>query len=399
MAQTLADALRGYLQYLVVERGLAANTVESYRRDLLRYVSVLAGHGTTRLGDVTAADVAEFLASLREGDEEHAALAVSSAARAVIAVRGLHAFAVAQGLAELDPARDVLPPTPPRRLPKAITLTEVERLLAAAGPNPKTPKTPKTPGASPGPDPNTPTPGTAAGADPRQLRDRALLEFLYGTGARISEATSLDIDELQLDSEDPMVRLVGKGGKHRVVPVGSYAVRAVEAYLVRARPALAGASLRGTPAVFLNARGGRLTRQGAWGVLHAAAGRAGLDPGTDVSPHTLRHSFATHMLDGGADIRVVQELLGHASVTTTQVYTLITVDRLREVYASSHPRALGLPQKSDAVGHRRGPSWSARALRVGPSGASRVAAAYGSPRVAPWFTITMGRCKVAACRT
>jgi len=423
MTRTLADTLRGYLQYLVVERGLAANTVESYRRDLRRYVSVLAGHGTIRLDDVTAADVAEFLASLREGDEEHAALAVSSAARAVIAVRGLHAFAVAQGLAELDPARDVPPPTPPRRLPKAITLTEVERVLAAAGPNPNAPDSPD---ASPGPAPRTPTPGraptpgAAAGVDPRQLRDRALLEFLYGTGARISEATSLDIDELQLDSEDPMVRLVGKGGKHRVVPVGSYAVRAVEAYLVRARPALAGASLRGTPAVFLNARGGRLTRQGAWGVLHAAASRAGLDPGTSVSPHTLRHSFATHMLDGGADIRVVQELLGHASVTTTQVYTLITVDRLREVYASSHPRALGLPDPAQtplaiiADRHRlhetvpihnharplsAGPSWSASALRVGPSGASRVAVAYGSPRVAPWFTITMGWCSVAACRT
>src|SRR6204780_315762 len=150
MAQTLADALRGYLQYLVVERGLAANMVESYRRDLRRYVSVLAGHGATRLGDVTAADVAEFLASLREGDEEHAALAVSSAARAVIAVRGLHAFAVAQGLAEQDPARDVPPPTPPRRLPKAITLTEIERLLAAAGPNPNTPNNPNTPDTSPG---------------------------------------------------------------------------------------------------------------------------------------------------------------------------------------------------------------------------------------------------------
>jgi len=344
MAQRLADVLRGYLQYLVVERGLAANTVESYRRDLLRYVSVLVGHGTTRLGDVTAADVAEFLASLREGDEEHAALAVSSAARAVIAVRGLHAFAVAQGLAEQDPARDVPPPTPPRRLPKAITLTEVERLLAAAGPAPNVPNVPNAPDASPGPaPPRAPTPGATAGVDPRQLRDRALLEFLYGTGARISEATGLDIDELQLDSEDPMVRLIGKGGKHRMVPMGSYAVRAVEAYLVRARPALARASLRGTPAVFLNTRGGRLTRQGAWGVLHAAAARAGLNPGIDVSPHTLRHSFATHMLDGGADIRVVQELLGHASVTTTQVYTLITVDRLREVYASSHPRALGLP--------------------------------------------------------
>jgi len=302
-----------------VERGLAASTVESYRRDLRRYASVLAGRGKTRLDEITPADVADFLASLREGDAEHAALAVSSAARAVIAVRGLHAFAVAQGLADTDPAREVPPPSPPRRLPKAITIEDVERLLDAAGPGPDD-----------------------LSAEPRLLRDRALLEFLYGTGARISEATGLDIDELQLggDPEYPVVRLIGKGGKHRVVPVGRYAVRALEAYLVRARPGLAQASRRASasPAVFLNARGGRLTRQGAWGVLHAAAARAGQP---EVSPHTLRHSFATHMLDGGADIRVVQELLGHASVTTTQVYTLITVDRLREVYATSHPRALG----------------------------------------------------------
>ncbi len=305
-----------------MERGLAANTVECYRRDLRRYASVLAGHGKAGLGEVTPADVAEFLASLREGDAEHQALAVSSAARAVIAVRGLHAFTVAQGLADTDPAREIPPPSPPRRLPKAIALGEVERLLAASGPGP-----------------DEPAPG---GTDPRLLRDRALLEFLYGTGARISEATGLDVDELRL-GDDPVVRLIGKGSKHRVVPMGSYAVRALQAYLVRARPALATATGRASvsPAVFLNARGGRLTRQGAWGVLHGAAGRAGLSPKTDVSPHTLRHSFATHMLDGGADIRVVQELLGHASVTTTQIYTLITVDRLREVYASSHPRALG----------------------------------------------------------
>jgi len=305
-----------------VERGLAASTVESYRRDLRRYASVLAGQGKTRLGDITPADVAGFLASLREGDADHAALAVSSAARAVIAVRGLHAFAVAQGLAGTDPAREVTPPSPPRRLPKAIPVEDVERLLDAAGPGPDD-----------------------LSAEPRLLRDRALLEFLYGTGARISEATGLDVDELQLGAapEYPVVRLIGKGGKHRVVPVGRCAARALEAYLVRARPGLAAASRRASasPAVFLNARGGRLTRQGAWGVLHAAAARARLTPETDVSPHTLRHSFATHMLDGGADIRVVQELLGHASVTTTQVYTLITVDRLREVYASSHPRALG----------------------------------------------------------
>jgi integrase/recombinase XerD len=310
------QAIQGYLQHLVVERGLAANTVESYRRDLRRYESSLAGRGKARLGDVEPADVAEFLASLREGDDDHDALAVSSAARAVIAVRGLHAFAAAQGLAETDPARDITPPTPPRRLPKAITVAEVERLLGSSGPGPDDPS-----------------------GDPRSLRDRALLEFLYGTGARISEATGLDVDELHLDA-DPVVRLAGKGGKQRVVPVGSYAVRALQAYLVRARPALAAGSRRVSvsPAVFLNARGGRLTRQGAWGVLHAAAERARLP---DVSPHTLRHSFATHMLDGGADIRVVQELLGHASVATTQVYTLITVDRLREVYATSHPRALG----------------------------------------------------------
>jgi integrase/recombinase XerD len=311
----VSEAVHGYLEYLVVERGLAANTVEAYRRDLRRYSSALAGQGKARLGDVTSADVAEFLASLREGDAEHEGLAVSSAARAVIAVRGMHAFAVAQGLAEADPAREVVPPTPPKRLPKAVTLAEVERLLAVPG------------------------------DDPRALRDRALLEFLYGTGARISEATGLDVDELYLD-DDPVVRLAGKGGKHRIVPVGSYAVRALEAYLVRARPALAAGSRRVsvTPAVFLNARGGRLTRQGAWGILHAAAERARL---ADVSPHTLRHSFATHMLDGGADIRVVQELLGHASVATTQIYTLITVDRLREVYASSHPRAQA-PSQSQA---------------------------------------------------
>jgi integrase/recombinase XerD len=332
--QTVSATARGYLEYLAVERGLAANTVESYRRDLRRYEFLLAARGKTRLDDVTPADVAEFLASLREGDAEHSALAVSSAARAVIAVRGLHAFSVAQGLAETDPARDMPPPAPPKRLPKAINLDEVERLLAAAGPGPEAPASaygpaPSADGAS----------ATAGGIEPRLLRDRALLEFLYGTGARISEATGLDLDELRLD-DDPVVRLVGKGGKHRVVPVGSYAVRSLEAYLVRARPALAAASRRASvsPAVFLNARGGRLTRQGAWGVLRAAAGRARLG---DVSPHTLRHSFATHMLDGGADIRVVQELLGHASVATTQVYTLITVEKLREVYASSHPRALG----------------------------------------------------------
>jgi integrase/recombinase XerD len=276
------------------------------------------------MGELTGADIAAFLAGLREGDEQHGPLAASSAGRAVIAVRGLHAFAAAQGLTAADPARQVRPPAPPRRLPKAITVDEVERLLAAAGP----------------------LPGPGAAATAVQLRDRALLEFLYGTGARISEAVGLDIDELDLAGE-AVVRLSGKGGKQRIVPVGSYASQALQAYLVRARPpssstparsAAPRARVPAAAAVFLNARGGRLTRQGAWLVLHAAADRAGLN---SLSPHTLRHSFATHLLDGGADIRVVQELLGHASVTTTQIYTLVTVDKLREVYAAAHPRALG----------------------------------------------------------
>ena len=324
--------------------------------------------------------MAAFLAGLRAGDADHPPLAASSAGRAVVAVRGMHAFAAAEGLAGQDPARPVRPPAPPRRLPKAISVAEVERLLQAAG----------------------------AGDGPAPLRDRALLELLYGTGARISEAIGLDIDDLDLASGhdaaappgDPApagppagrppgslvgalagppggpgtapaalaaaraagpaglahaaarrspaaamrvpaaVRLAGKGGRQRMVPVGRYAREALEAYLVRARPTFAVAASRGTasPAVFLNARGGRLTRQGAWAALRAAAGRAGL---AEVSPHTLRHSFATHLLDGGADVRVVQELLGHASVTTTQIYTLVTVDKLREVYAAAHPRALG----------------------------------------------------------
>jgi integrase/recombinase XerD len=310
---SVADGARDYLQHLVVERGLAANTVESYRRDLNRYAEVLAARGKTEFNDVTTVDVAEFRAALHTGDENHPPLATSSVGRAVVAVRGLHAFARAQGLAVDDPAREVAPPAPPRRLPKAITIDEIERLLDAAG--------------------STDDP------DPRVLRDRALLEFLYGTGARISEVTGLDVDDLDHLARDPAVRLSGKGGKERYVPVGSYAVRALDAYLVRGRPALAAAAVRrASPAVFLNARGGRLTRQGAWGVLREAAVRSGK---TDVSPHTLRHSFATHLLDGGADIRVVQELLGHASVTTTAVYTLITVDKLREVYAAAHPRALG----------------------------------------------------------
>jgi integrase/recombinase XerD len=314
-----------YLDHLSVERGLSGHTLQAYRRDLARYQAVMTAGGRATITEVTAGDVAGFLAGLREGDEGHAPLAASSAARAIAAVRGLHAFAAAEGMAGSDVASQVRPPAPPRRLPRAIGVAEVERLILAAGA-----------GDEPG--------------DPRQLRDRALLELLYGTGARISEAVGLDVDDLGIagradgpggpDGPPATLRLSGKGGKQRLVPVGRYAWEALDAYLVRARPTLAAGSRRArpSPAVFLNARGGRLTRQGAWGILKAAADRAGL---AGISPHTLRHSFATHLLDGGADVRVVQELLGHASVTTTQVYTLVTVDKLREVYAAAHPRARG----------------------------------------------------------
>ena len=304
-APAISAAAARYLDHLAVERGLAGNTLESYRRDLRRYCEVVGGDRP--IDAVGEGEVASFVAVLREGSEGHPPVKASSAARALVAVRGLHRFAAREGWVPADVSREVRPPALPRSLPKAISVDEVKRVIEAA----------------------------VFDQTPLALRDGALLELLYGTGARISEAVGLDVDDLDLDAH--AVRLYGKGSKERVVPVGSYARDALSAYLVRARPALA-ASGRGGPALFLNARGGRLSRQSAWTVLRSAAERAGLT--ATVSPHTLRHSFATHLLDGGADVRVVQELLGHASVTTTQIYTLVTVDSLREVYAAAHPRAL-----------------------------------------------------------
>ena len=322
MRAGISTEVKSYLDHLSVERGLSRNTLASYRRDLERYAERLTAAGVTGLGDVREADVTAHLAALREEG-----LSPASAARAMSAVRGLHRFAARERLVPHDVASGVRPPAPPKRLPKALDVDQVGRLLAV-------------------PDPDSPL----------GLRDRALLEFLYGTGARISEAVGADIDDLTLSSSasspsDPgrdrdrgpgqsSAILRGKGGKTRLVPVGRYARAALDAYLVRARPTLA-ESGRGTPAVFLNARGGRLSRQSAWTVLHRCAVAVGLpvEGPYAVSPHTLRHSYATHLLDGGADVRVVQELLGHASVTTTQVYTLVTVERLREVYATAHPRA------------------------------------------------------------
>lgn len=302
----LTRSIRGWLDHLRVERGAADNTLTSYRRDLTRYQQFL---GSRRISDparVREPDVADFLASLRQGTPQRPPLSATSAARSLVAVRGFHRFLALEGATGTDPASGVAPPKVPKRLPKAISITEIENLLSAA----------------------------SVGDTPASLRDRAMLEILYGAGARISEAVGLDLDDIDL--EQGSVRLFGKGSRERIVPLGSYAAQALTAYTVRARPTMAQRG-RGTPALFLNLRGARLSRQGAWGAIHAAAERAGLS--ATVSPHTLRHSFATHMLDGGADIRVVQELLGHASVTTTQIYTLVTVQHLREVYAEAHPRA------------------------------------------------------------
>ncbi|OBF10022.1 site-specific tyrosine recombinase XerD [Mycobacterium sp. 852002-10029_SCH5224772] len=312
MTTVALDAqLQGYFDHLTIERGVAANTLSSYRRDLRRYTKHLSDRGIQDLAKVVEDDVSEFLVALRRGDPETGAAALSavSAARALIAVRGLHRFAAAEGLAELDVARAVRPPTPGRRLPKSLTIDQVLALLEGAG-------------------------GESPADGPLTLRNRALLELLYSTGARISEAVGLDVDDV--DTQARSVLLRGKGGKQRLVPIGRPAVAALDAYLVRGRSELARRG-RATPAIFLNVRGGRLSRQSAWQVLQDAAERAGITSG--VSPHMLRHSFATHLLEGGADVRVVQELLGHASVTTTQIYTMVTVHALREVWAEAHPRA------------------------------------------------------------
>jgi integrase/recombinase XerD len=306
MSEGVGRGVHDYLSHLTVERGLADNTLRSYRRDLRRYLDFLAARGIAEPSVITENDVTSFLGSLRTGDDEHAALGTASAARTIVAVRGLHRFWLREQLVATDVTSAIKPPRPAARLPKALPLSDVESILDAAG-----------------------APGTNLAA-----RDRALLEVLYGTGARISEAVGLDIDDLDL--EESTILLRGKGGKQRIVPLGSYAKASLADYLAGSRPSLVSVKTR-TPAVFLNARGGRLSRQSAWTVLTKAAERAGVT--TDVSPHTLRHSFATHLLDGGADVRVVQELLGHASVTTTQIYTLVTVEKLREIYATAHPRA------------------------------------------------------------
>ncbi|GAA2847348.1 site-specific tyrosine recombinase XerD [Microbacterium arabinogalactanolyticum] len=297
----LDRALNAYLRHITIERGLSEHSIAAYRRDLSAYVDWLHERGIDATEGITQAVVAEFIGERSAADPPPAA---TSLARLQSSVRGWHRFLAREGIEEDDPTGRMRPPKTPQRLPKALTIDQVERLLAAPSPE-----------------------------DPIGIRDRALLELLYATGARVSEAVSLDVDDL---SYGDVLRLRGKGDKERIVPVGSYARAAVDAYLTRVRPGLA-AKGRASARLFLGARGAPLSRQSAWLIIRAAAEKAQIT--AEVSPHTLRHSFATHLLQGGADVRVVQELLGHASVATTQIYTHVSVDTLRDVYATSHPRA------------------------------------------------------------
>ena len=301
-AAGVAAEVDAFLRHVAIERGLSANTVAAYRRDLAVYSAWLAEQGIGDLRSVTPVTLSAFAVNL--GTREESPLTAASLARMLSTVRGFHRFLLEEGRVEVDAARDLRPPKLPSRLPKAITVDQVAALLAATD-----------------------------GDEVAALRDKALLELMYATGARVSEAVGLNVDDV-IDVE--VVRLTGKGSKQRLVPLGSYAREAVSAYLVRARPVLS-ARGRSTPALFLGMRGARLSRQNVWLIIRAAAERAKLD--VEISPHTLRHSFATHLLAGGADVRVVQELLGHSSVATTQIYTLVTADTLRDVYTSAHPRA------------------------------------------------------------
>ncbi|AZS43434.1 site-specific tyrosine recombinase XerD [Microbacterium oleivorans] len=304
----LARAVDAFLRHITIERGLSAHTVSAYRRDLSGYLTWLSERGVEDTEAVTGELVTTFAAERAASDPPPAS---TSLARLQSAIRSFHRFLAREGIVTDDPTTKLRPPKAPMRLPKALPVDDVVRLLDAAGP----------------------APADAAPAELIGLRDRALLELLYATGARVSEIIDLDVDDLM---HGDVLRVRGKGSKERIVPVGSYARASVDAYLTRARPELSRRG-RATPRAFLGARGAPLSRQSAWLVIQQAAERAGIT--AHVSPHTLRHSFATHLLQGGADVRVVQELLGHASVATTQIYTHVTVDALRDVYLTSHPRA------------------------------------------------------------
>jgi integrase/recombinase XerD len=305
---TLDDAVAEFRTWLVVERGLAPNSVSSYLRDLRRYLAFLDARGVRTVERVTEADVSAYAADLAAARDDDGAprYAPASIARAVVSVRALHRFALDEGMADADPTEELQGARVPQGIPKALTEAEVEALL-----------------------------GAVTGDDPLARRDRAVLETLYAGGLRIAELVGLDRADLDLGSG--LVRVFGKGRKERIVPIGRPARTALDEYLRRGRPELERARRPVGDPVFLNTRGGRLSRQAGWRIVHDAGLRAGL--GEQLSPHVLRHSCATHMLDHGADIRVVQELLGHASLSTTQIYTKVSPERLRQAYLAAHPRS------------------------------------------------------------
>ncbi len=304
----IGEYIDEWLGYLRVERGSSINTVSNYKRDIERYRLDLESHGISELKTIKSADIERHLADLSAGTVSGKPAAASSIARASAAIRSFHTFVSTTSPDIHNPAARITSPKQGSHLPQALSVEQVSALLDAA----------------------------RVGDDVTSLRDSALLELLYAPGARVSEAVGLALDDLDLDEELPVIRLFGKGRKERIVPLGSYAKVAIEAYIVRSRPVLAQRG-QGSPALFLNSRGRALSRQSAWEIIQRVAGRAGIDE--DVSPHTLRHSFATHLLEGGASIRDVQELLGHASVQTTQIYTRVTPTTLKEVYQLAHPRA------------------------------------------------------------
>ena len=297
------DLQNTYFNFLIVEKGLSKNTIAAYKRDLNRFDQYLA-LANKELKSITTEDLPLYLAWLRGLNNTDFSMGESSIARNVVAIRNFYDFLSREhGFANI--ASDIHPPKIPKRLPKALTLANIDSFLKVTR------------------------------VDKFAKRDRALLELLYATGGRVSEIINLKVDDLQFSVDHTSVRLTGKGGKQRVVPVGKFAQDALNDYLNNSRKDLL--KVQSNKFLFLNGRGGALTRQSAWKIVVTQAKTAGITE--ELSPHSLRHSFATHLLDGGADIRVVQELLGHSSVTTTQIYTLITIDKLREGYASAHPRS------------------------------------------------------------
>jgi integrase/recombinase XerD len=302
-----SDHLADFFNYLSIEKGLASNTISAYRLDIEKFFHYLSTNQLS-LEQVTPEQLSFYVAWLRGMENTEFKIGESSIARNIISIRSYFTY-LAKEHKFNNPSSNFKPPKIGKRLPKALTIDQVMSML------------------------------NIAGTDLISSRDKALVELLYATGARVSELINLNtLDISTIDTEvgtTTTVKLKGKGGKERIVPIGSYAVAAVNDYLVRSRPTLLKVSTQ--KALFLNQRGGRLSRQSAWNLVANAAERAGLRE--QVTPHSMRHSFATHLLDGGADIRVVQELLGHSSVTTTQIYTLITIDHLRESYANAHPRS------------------------------------------------------------